>query len=200
MEYPNLNTTIFDTPILSKLLHYLTKFLLRVFGWHVEGQMPDIPKFIVIGAPHTSNWDFVMMLALGFALQAKLYFMGKSELFHPLIGFFFRWCGGIPVDRTKSTGMVEQMVDVIRRSERFILAVAPEGTREKVLVWKSGFYHIAKKAGIPVVFGFVDGGRKTVGVGPTFMLTDDMEADMKAIQFFYAGIVGIRPHRTSELG
>jgi 1-acyl-sn-glycerol-3-phosphate acyltransferase len=199
MEYHNLNTTIFDTPILSKMLHYLTKFLLRVFGWQVEGQMPDIPKFIVVGAPHTSNLDFVMMLALGFTLQAKLYFMGKSELFRPPIGFFFRWCGGIPVDRTRSTGMVEQMVDVIQRSEQFILAVAPEGTREKVSVWKTGFYHIAKSAGIPVVLGFVDGGRRTVGVGSTFMLTDDMEADMKAIQSFYAGIVGIRPHRTSEL-
>ena len=194
-----MSATIFDTPILSKMLHYLTLFLLRVCGWHVEGQMPDIPKFVVVGAPHTSNWDFVLMLALGFALQAKLHFMGKSELFRPLIGFFFRWCGGIPVDRTKSTGTVEQIVAVIQRSERFILTVAPEGTREKVRVWKSGFYHIARGAGIPIVFCFVDGVRKTVGIGPTFMPTDDMEADMKAIQSFYAGFVGIHPHRTSKL-
>ena len=194
-----MTATIFDTPILTGLFRGLTRLLLGLSGWRVQGRMPDLPKFIVIAAPHTSNWDFLLMLALGFSLRAKLQFMGKAELFRPPLGWFFRWCGGIPVERNKSVGLVEQIAGAIQRSDHFILTIAPEGTRYKVSEWKTGFYHIAKKAGIPVVFGFVDGGNKIVGIGPTFTLTEDMQADMKAIQGFYAGIVGIRPHRTSDL-
>ena len=126
-----MKTTIFNTPILSTFLHHLTKLILRIVGWRVEGQMPDLPKSVWIGAPHTSNWDFMLLLALGFSLRANLHFMGKAELFRPPFGFFFYWCGGIPVDRSKSTGLVEQIVKVIRESKEFILAIAPEGTREK---------------------------------------------------------------------
>ena len=168
-------------------------------GWHVEGRMPDIPKFVLAGAPHTSNWDFVIFLAMVFVLQADVRYMGKSELFRWPIGGFFRWCGGYPVDRSKSHGMVEQMTQAIQDSEKFILVITPEGTRKKVREWKSGFYHIAKKAGVPIVTGFVDSRTKACGIGPAFYLTEDMEADMKAIQSFFAGKVGIRPSRTSEL-
>ena len=161
--------------------------------------MPDIPKFVLAGAPHTSNWDFVMFLALAFYLRADVRFMGKAELFRGPFGGFFRWCGGYPVDRAKSQGLVEQMAQAIQESERFILVVTPEGTRHKVNEWKTGFYHIAKKAGVPIAVGFVDSRTKTCGIGPTFQLTDDMEADIKTIQSFFAGKVGIRPNRTSEL-
>ena len=161
--------------------------------------MPDIPKFVLAGAPHTSNWDFVMFLAMVFVLQADVRYMGKSELFRWPIGGFFRWCGGYPVDRSKSQGLVEQMAQAIQDSEKFILVITPEGTRKKVREWKSGFYHIAKKAGVPIVTGFVDSRTKACGIGPAFYLTEDMEADMKAIQSFFAGKVGIRPSRTSEL-
>ncbi|HSQ39013.1 MAG TPA: lysophospholipid acyltransferase family protein [Anaerolineales bacterium] len=191
--------TIFDTPILTGLFRLLTRLLLRLSGWRVHGQLPDFPKFIIIGAPHTSNWDFILMLALGFSLRAKFQFMGKAELFRSPLGWFFRWCGGIPVERNKSVGLVEQMADRIQRSDHFILALTPEGTRDKVSEWKTGFYHIARKANIPIVLGFVDGVNKTVGVGSTINLTDDMQADIKTIQSFYAKMVGIRSHRTSEL-
>ncbi len=194
-----LNTTIFTTPLLSKFLHHLSKFALRLIGWRVEGRMPDIPRFVLAGAPHTSNWDFVMFLLLAFYLRADVRYMGKSELFRWPIGGFFRWCGGYPVDRSKPQGLVEQMAKAIRESERFILVITPEGTRRKVREWKSGFYHIAKEAGVPIVTGYVDGRVKVCGIGPTFPLTDDMEADMKAIQSFFAGKVGIHPSRTSEL-
>jgi 1-acyl-sn-glycerol-3-phosphate acyltransferase len=194
-----LKRTIFNTPILSTFFHYLTKLLLRLFGWQVEGQLPDIPKIVVIGAPHTSNWDFVLFLALAFALRANPRYMGKVELFRSPLGFFFKWCGGIPVDRSKSTGLVEQTVQAIEQSEKFILVITPEGTRGKVRAWRSGFYHIAKKAGIPLVLAFIDSPRKTIGIGPTFTPTEDMEADMKAIQSYYAGMVGINPRLTSEL-
>lgn len=194
-----MTATIFTTPVLSAILHRLAKFLTRLFGWRVEGTLPDLPKFIVIGAPHTSNWDFVLFLGLALHLRADPRFMGKSELFRGPLGGFFRWCGGYPVDRSKSQGLVDQMVEAFRANERFILVITPEGTRSKVNEWKTGFYHIAKGAGVPLVLGFIDGARKAYGLGRTFFLTDDMEADMKAIQAYYAGIVGIRPARTSQL-
>lgn len=170
-----------------------------MIGWRVDGRMPDIPKFVLVGAPHTSNWDFVMFLLLAFHLQADVRYMGKSELFRWPIGGFFRWCGGYPVDRKKPQGLVDHMARAIQESERFILVITPEGTRSKVSEWKSGFYHIAKQAGVPIVTGYVDSRTKTCGIGPTFHLTDDMEADMKAIQSFFAGKVGIRLQQTSQL-
>ncbi len=190
-----MNTTIFNTPILSTLYHYYAKFLMRLLGWRVEGKLPEFPKFVLVGAPHTSNWDFVLFLGVIFTLRANVHFMGKAELFRWPIGWFFRYCGGIPVERNKSTGLVDQMVKVSNESEKFILTIAPEGTRHQVVEWKRGFYHIAKNAGIPIVMAVVDGKHKTVRVGQVFHPTDDIEADMKTIQEIFAGIVGVNPRR-----
>ena len=190
-----METTIFNTPILSTIFHYLAAFIMRLAGWRVQGKLPDIPKFVLVGAPHTSNWDFVLFLGVIFTLRANVRFMGKAEIFRSPIGAFFRYCGGVPVDRKKSTGLVDQMVQVCNESERFILTIAPEGTRHHVTEWKRGFYHIAKGARIPIVIAVVDGRHKTVRIGQVFHLTEDMEADMKTIQGFFAGIVGINPRR-----
>ena len=168
---------------------------MRLAGWHIEGELPSLPKFVLIGAPHTSNWDFVLFLGVIFALRANVRFMGKAELFHFPIGWFFRYCGGVPVDRKKSTGLVEQMVKVSNESEKFILTIAPEGTRHNVVEWKRGFYHIAKGAGIPIVMAIVDGKHKTVRIGQIFHPTENIEADMKSIQGFFTGVVGIHPRR-----
>jgi 1-acyl-sn-glycerol-3-phosphate acyltransferase len=194
-----LKTTIFNTPLITPALRYLSKLALRLSGWDVVGQLPDLPKFVVVGAPHTSNWDFVMFLALAFILNGNLRYMGKKELFYWPYGGFFRWCGGVPVDRSKPQGLVEQPVQAIQASGRFQLVITPEGTRSKVGKWKQGFYHIAKKAGIPVVAGYVDTRTMTCGIGPTFTLTNDMEADIKTMQAFFKDKVGINPRLTSEL-
>jgi 1-acyl-sn-glycerol-3-phosphate acyltransferase len=191
----NLNTTIFNTPILSAILHYLADIILRLVGWRVAGKLPDLPKFVLIGAPHTSNWDFMMFLAVIFHLRARVRFMGKAELFRSPIGFFFRYCGGIPVDRSKSTGLVDQTVKAIRDSEKFILVIAPEGTRHEVTEWKRGFYHIAKGAEVPIVIAIVDGKHKEVRVGQIFHPSGNMEADMKTILGYFAGVVGINARR-----
>jgi 1-acyl-sn-glycerol-3-phosphate acyltransferase len=187
--------TIFNTPIISGLFHYLTLFLMRLTGWRVEGSLPDLPKYILIGAPHTSNWDFVLFLGVIFTLRANVRFMGKAELFRFPVGWFFRYCGGVPVDRKKSTGLVDQMVEACNKSDHFILTIAPEGTRHHVSEWKRGFYHIAKGAGIPIVMAQVDGKHKTVCIGQIFQPTENMEADMKSIQDYFAGVVGINPRR-----
>ncbi len=168
---------------------------MRLAGWRVEGELPNLPKFVLIGAPHTSNWDFVLFLGVIFTLRANVRFMGKAELFRFPIGWFFRYCGGVPVDRKKSTGLVEQMVKVSNESEKFILTIAPEGTRHHVVEWKRGFYHIAKSAGIPIVMAVVDGKHKTVRIGQVFHPTENIEADMKSIQGFFTGVVGIHPRR-----
>jgi 1-acyl-sn-glycerol-3-phosphate acyltransferase len=187
--------TIFTTPILSILFHYSARFWMRVAGWRVNGTLPDLPKYVLIGAPHSSSWDFVLFLGVIFTLRANVKFMGKAELFRPPFGWFFYYCGGVPVDRKKSTGLVEQMIEACNEAEHFILTIAPEGTRHKVTEWKRGFYHIAKGAGIPIVMAVVDGKQRTVRIGRIFHPTEDVEADMKAITGGFEGVVGINPRR-----
>lgn len=194
-EDKNLKNTIFTTPIISPFLRLIANSILRTTGWSIEGQLPDIPKFILVGAPHTSNWDFLLFLGAIFHLKANVKFMGKAELFRNPFGWFFYWCGGIPVDRKKSQGLVEQMVDACNRSDKFILTIAPEGTRHHVTEWKRGFYHIAKNADIPIVMAIVDGKKKALRVGQVFNLTDNMEEDIKTVQGFFSGMTGINPRK-----
>jgi 1-acyl-sn-glycerol-3-phosphate acyltransferase len=186
-----LKNTIFTTPILSSFFRLLSALLMYLFGWRVEGALPNIPKYIIIGAPHTSNWDFPLFLGVIFHLKVNARFMGKEEIFRWPFSSFFYWCGGIPVSRKKSTGLVEQMVDACEKSDKFILTIAPEGTRYHVTEWKMGFYHIAKNAGIPIVIAVVDGKKKTVQVGQVFYPTENMDADIKAIKGYFDGVVGV---------
>ena len=194
-EEQKLKTTIFNTPILSPFLRFLSNSIMRLVGWRVEGKLPDLPKFVLIAAPHSSNWDFLMFLGVVFHLQANVRFMGKAELFRNPFGWFFYYCGGIPVDRTKSQGLVEQMVNACQKSEKFILTIAPEGTRHHVTEWKMGFYHIARNAGIPIVLAVVDGKHKTMRVGQVFHPTENMDADIKAVQGYFEGMTGINPRK-----
>ena len=190
-----MKTTIFNTPILSTLYHYLARIIMRLAGWRVDGKLPDLPKYVLIGAPHTSNWDFLLFLGVIFSLRVNVHFMGKAELFRFPVGWFFRYCGGVPVDRKKPTGLVEQMVKVYNKAEKFILVIAPEGTRHQVADWKRGFYHIAQGAGIPIVMAVVDGKHKTVHLGQVFHPTGDMEADMKAIKGIFEGVAGVKQRK-----
>lgn len=193
-----MKLTIFNTPIISPILRFISNTWMWLAGWRVEGKLPDLRKYLIIGAPHTSNWDFLLFLGVIFRLKADARYMGKAELFRSPLGWFFYWCGGIPVDRKKSTGLVEQMVEVCRKSEKFILTIAPEGTRHGVKEWKRGFYHIAKGAGIPLVMAKVDGKQKTMRVGQVFHLTEDIEADMKAILEAFRGLVGVNPRKNMK--
>jgi 1-acyl-sn-glycerol-3-phosphate acyltransferase len=171
---------------------------LKMLGWRIEGEIPSIKKFVIIAAPHTSNWDFPISLAVAFALKVKIYWMGKAAMFRWPFGAACRWLGGIPINRTRSHNMVEQCVRAFRERDKLILLIPPEGTRKKVSYWKTGFYHIAKGANVPIVLGFLDYRRKTGGIGPTFYPTERIEDDMQEIKSFYATITGKRQNLFSN--
>jgi len=193
-----VHTTIFDTPVLSVLLRWLAWGLMKTFGWRMEGHPPDLPKYVLIAAPHTSNWDLAVMLTLAFNFRTPISWMGKDALFRPPFGGLCRWLGGIPIDRSKANNVVEQSVALFREKDSFVLVVPPEGTRKKVRYWKTGFYYIARDARVPILLGFIDYGRKVGGFGPVVVPTGDIEADMKTIQAFYAGITGKHPEQTDR--
>lgn len=164
--------------------------LFRLAGWRVEGTAPAEDKFVVIAAPHTSNWDLPLMLAVAFKFRIKLRWMGKDTLFKPPFGGFMKALGGIPIDRSKANNVVSQMVEIYRDADSLAVAIPPEGTRADVTVWKTGFYNIAHAAGVPIALGFLDYGRKVGGIGGVFRTTGDYETDLKEIQAFYAPIKG----------
>ena len=159
--------------------------------------MPAEPKFVIIVAPHTSNWDFFVGLAALFALGFRLSFMGKHTIFRWPLGIFMRWLGGIPVERSVSKDRVHETVDAFDRSEQMILAVAPEGTRKLVKEWKTGFYYVADGAHVPIVPVAFDFGRKVVGIAPSVRTTGDREADMVGIKNFYRDVVARHPQNFS---
>ena len=189
--------TIFDTPIISPLIRILSSLFMKMFGWRVEGRLPNVDKVVVIAAPHTSNWDLPILLSVAFALRVEARWLGKNSLFQGPLGFLSKWMGGIPVDRSASQNLVAQTVEMFRNSERLILAIPPEGTRGKVSHWKTGFYYIALGAGVPISFGFMDYARKVSGLGPAFYPTGNIEEDMKIIRNFYSNVTAKYPEKAS---
>lgn len=173
--------------------------ILGLFGWKVVGEMPADKKVVFIFAPHTSNWDFVVMMAARFCFKMKPAYLGKHTLFKPPFGWFFRMLGGIPVERSSSHNVVEQVVKIIDERDEIALALAPEGTRSKTNCWKSGFYHIALKAKVPLVLAFLDTKTRTLGLGKVLELTGDQELDMDNIKEFYQDKIGFKPEQTSDI-
>lgn len=165
---------------------FLAHFFLRIMGWNVIGDIPkDLKKAVMVCAPHTSNWDFPLALASFQIRGLKLnYFIKKSWFFFPL-NFFFSATGGIPIDRSKSNGLIAEMISKMKQSDQMIVAIPAEGTRARVKVWKKGFYLIAKGADVPVLMGFVDYKRKEAGFSSPIYLTGNFEEDMKKIQIFF---------------
>ncbi|HNP84547.1 MAG TPA: lysophospholipid acyltransferase family protein [Kouleothrix sp.] len=177
----------------------LARLLLRLMGWRVVGAMPPAPKVVLVVAPHTSNWDFPIMLLLALALGIKAKWMGKHTLFRPPVGWFLRRLGGVPIDRTARHNVVGQAVAAFDAADRMVLAVLPEGTRKRTAYWKSGFYYIAQGAQVPIVLGFADYQRKEGGIGSMIIPSGDMDADMAKLRAFYTGITGRHPEQFGEV-
>lgn len=184
-----MHHTMFDTPVIRTLLRWLSLGILKLRGWKVIGEMPkDAPKCVMIAAPHTSNWDLPFTLMVAFGINARVYWMGKEQIFKPPFRRIMMWMGGIPVDRSKTNNMVQASVDKFAEVDNLVMIVPPEGTRSKVTYWKTGFYHIANGAGVPILLGFLDYARKEGGSLGTFETTGDIEKDMEAIKARYAHI------------
>ena len=194
-----MQKTIFDTPVVNPLMRAFSRVTLRAMGWRTEGITPDqieaYPKYVLIAAPHTSNWDFPITLMVCFVLRLRVYWMAKSSMFAWPVGWLARWLGGIPIDRSAANNTVQNTVAAFAARERLVVIVAPEGTRGKVSHWKTGFYHIAHGAGVPIGMAYLDFKRKRGGIGRMFTTSGDIAADMVEIQQFYSGVTGKNPQQ-----
>jgi 1-acyl-sn-glycerol-3-phosphate acyltransferase len=175
------------------LKQWIGKAFLRIAGWKTDGAPPAHKRYVIIAAPHTSNWDMPFMLAMAFIHDIPVRWMGKHTLFKAPFGSFFKLLGGIPIVRHRPGGVVGQMVEHFENNESLVLMVPAEGTRSHVDYWKSGFYHIARGANVPVLLSYLDTRKKVGGIGPAIELTGDFGADMDEIREFYAGMQGFRP-------
>lgn len=184
-------TTIFRTPILRPSLALLARLLLKVSGWKVVGQTPALPRYVLIAAPHTSNWDFLLMLLAMLQLDVDAHWMGKHTLFARPFGALMLWLGGIPINRSQASNTATQIIERFSTTDELVVLITPEGTRSQVERWKTGFYHIAVGAQVPIVLGYVDAANKTLGLGPLFRPSGDLQQDLPLIQAFYADKTGI---------
>lgn len=169
---------------------------LRVSRWRIEGSVPT--SGILVGAPHTSNWDWVAMLVLLWSDGVQPRVLIKREAFRGPLGPLLRATGGIPLDRRNPGDVVRSMLARASGDDRFLLVIAAEGTRTKGTLWKSGFYRIAQQTGLPISLGFIDGPSRTIGFGPTFRPSGDLRADMDLVRAFYADKRGVHPERRTE--
>ena len=174
------------------------RFVLGLFGWRIEGSFPNAPKFILIVAPHTSNWDFPVGLMAKFALRLDVRYMAKRSLFWFPLGLFLRAVGGIAVDRSAAADVAATSAREFARRERLVLVITPEGTRSRVERWKSGFYRIALAAKVPVVLVVFDYPARVVRLGPAFQATGHYEADLAAMQSHVKASMARHPERYGQ--
>ncbi len=183
----------------SRPIEWFGKLMLKISGWKLEGSLDDLRKAVIIVAHHTSNWDFWHGLMASFVWRMKPFWMGKESLFRPPMGKLLKWLGGIPIDRSGAYNVVEQAARAFQQAEELLLVVTPEGTRKKVTKWKTGFYYIAKEAGVPILCAFIDYKRKVVGLGPLIYPGEDMKADWEKIKAFYQSVTAKYPENVGEI-
>jgi 1-acyl-sn-glycerol-3-phosphate acyltransferase len=174
--------------MIANVVSWLAKTILGLFGWQVYGHLPSVSKAVVIGAPHTSNLDGVLMVLAALVLKANLKWLVKDSLYNTPLRPILKLSGAIPINRRVRQNAVEQAVEAFESAPRMLLALAPEGTRKRTEGWKSGFYYIALGAKVPICFGFVDYKRKLVGLADYIIPTGDIEMDMHKIKTFYETI------------
>jgi len=169
----------------SRAVRWLAGRVLRVLGWRVVGPFPNLSKGIFVVAPHTTNWDFVVGILMVFALGLRASFLGKHPLFKWPLRAFMVWMGGIPVDRRTASGVVGQVVELFDSSDSLLLGLSPEGTRKPVDRWRTGFYHVAHGAKVPIVPASIDYGRKMIRFGAPLEATGELAADLHKLASFF---------------
>lgn len=177
----------------GRLLAALGRLSLSALGWRIEGELPNVPKCVIIIAPHTSNWDFVLAMATILALGVRVDWLGKDRIFRGPFVPLLRWLGGIPIDRGAPEGVVDRTVELFRARDRLFLGLSPEGTRKRVERWKSGFYRIAHGAGVPIFPVSLDHSVRVVGLRPLFAPTGDLDADVDLLRSHFTRAMARRP-------
>lgn len=180
-----MTPSLISNPLLKPVFHTMSRIGLFFLGWKTQGQIPDLKKFILVAAPHTSNWDFVIFLLVIFKFRIPIHWMGKHTMFIPPFTGLLKRLGGIPINRSRKGNTVKTMAGEFKAADRLIVTIAPSGTRSTVSSWKTGFYRIARQVKVPIVLGFVDYKQKTAGVGPVFHPTGNLTKDLAEIQAFY---------------
>ena len=189
-----MRITIFNTPVLAQIFQVLSILVLGLFGWRAVGKVPkDIRKYVIIAAPHTSYWDFPMFLLVVFALRLNLNVFIKHTLFIGPIGWFLSYCGGVPIDRRAAGARVRQTVQEFENNNDMVLLITPEGTRSAQTNWKTGFYHIASEANVPVAVAFVDSAARRAGIDHFITPSGDIDKQMAEIKAFYDTKRGVKP-------
>jgi 1-acyl-sn-glycerol-3-phosphate acyltransferase len=179
----------------NALTRVLARLAMRLSGWRFEGELPNLAQFVVIVAPHTSNWDFAIGVMAMFALGVRGTFLGKHTLFRWPFGPVMRWLGGVPVDRSSPHNVVEQTTAFFRQRESLVLALSPEGTRRKLPEWRTGFYHVAKGAGVPIVPMAFDFSRRVFRIFPPVVPSEDRVADFERLRALFDASMARHPDR-----
>ena len=182
------------------MIQALSRFILKIFGWQAELAVQMADKCVLVGAPHTSNWDFPLAILGMSAMGIKFNWVAKHTLFRWPLGYIMRSLGGIPLDRhSGGTGFAIKAVETFQELDHFVLAIAPEGTRHKTDYWKAGFYKIAAKSSVPIALGYVDFRKKKIGIGKVFMTSGDREGDFALVKDFYKDKTGKYPEKQGEI-
>ncbi len=186
--------TLFSTPVLTPLLRVLSKISLKIIRWRVEGSLPtDHKKYVLIVAPHTSNWDFILFIFTVSVLRLQPSVLIKDTLFIGPLGWFLRYCGAIPVNRKQAGSLVTYISDIYAAKEEFVLIITPEGTRSPNAKWKRGFHHVATTAGVPILVVYVDSARRKIGVEGLMQPSEDIDADIQTLKTFFDTKKGLKP-------
>lgn len=186
----SMHSTIFNSTLFHPPLRWLSRQFLKMKGWQVDfSAIEGIDKCVLIGAPHTSNWDLPYALMLGFSQDLPIYWMGKVQIFKFPFRHLMMWLGGIPIDRSKSVNVVSQAAAQLQQADQLYLVIAPEGTRSQVDEWKSGFYHIAHQAGVPVMATYIDWRTRRAGIYTAYYTSGDADKDIAEIKALYGDLL-----------
>ena len=177
----------------SILLRKIARFGINISGWTIKGMVPDEERIVIIAAPHTSNWDFILAMLAIFGLNIKLRWLGKHSIFKPGFKIFFKWLGGIPVYRDNPSNLIDNVVKIVKKEKSIVIAMTPEGTRKKVKRWKTGFLRIAKQTHSKILLISIDAPTKSIEIGNIFNPTGNSEEDLEFIQKYYSSFRGINP-------